>query len=175
MLGCSIGGSPGEVNPANRMPSLAFAGGDAETTPPVTIAYGDKMPIPFRFVKDAMSTQHSFGVTRMMCDPALGAKELVVVDARFPVGQGHAFHKHPGQEEVIYVISGRIEQWVGEDCHELEPGDTAFILPGQVHASFNIGNEEARIVAILGPAVGESGTTTVDVYDELPWREIRRK
>ena len=27
-------------------------------------------------------------------------------------GRAHAFHTHPGQEEVIFVLEGRIEQWI---------------------------------------------------------------
>jgi quercetin dioxygenase-like cupin family protein len=133
------------------------------------------MPKPFQLLKDTAPVQLPFGVIRKMCDPAnMGAKHLVIIDARFPENQGHSFHRHPEQEEVIYVIEGRIEQWVGSEKCILGPGDVAFIKPDQVHASFNVGTGEARIVAIFGPSVGESGATTVDVYDQAPWKDMRK-
>jgi quercetin dioxygenase-like cupin family protein len=133
------------------------------------------MKNPFQLVKDATPHQLPFGVIRKLCDPAnFGAKQLMIVDARFPAGGGHSFHRHPEQEEVIYVVEGQIEQWVDKEKCLLGPGDVAFIKPDQVHASFNVGQSEARIIAIFGPSVGESGATTVDVYDEAPWKDMRK-
>ena len=40
------------------------------------------------------------------------ARELVVIEVKLEPGGGHDFHRHPNQEEVIYVIDGEIEQWV---------------------------------------------------------------
>ena len=37
-------------------------------------------------------------------------------------GRAHAFHKHPTREELIYVLSGRAEQWVGREHKVLGPG-----------------------------------------------------
>jgi quercetin dioxygenase-like cupin family protein len=133
------------------------------------------MPNPFRLVKDAAPVVFPFGENRMMCDPAtMGARQLTIIDARFPPGQGHNFHRHPEQEEVIYVIQGRIEQWVDRQKMLLGPGDCAFIRPDEVHASFNVGDVEARIVAIFGPSVGDTGFTAVDVSAEAPWKDIRK-
>ena len=42
-----------------------------------------------------------------------------------------------------------------------------------VHASFNVGDGEAKILAIFGPAVGD-GFETVDVSAEAPWNAMRR-
>jgi quercetin dioxygenase-like cupin family protein len=110
-----------------------------------------------------------------MCDPRIApTKHLVVIDARFPEGQGHAFHYHPGQEEVIYVVAGEIEQWVGEEKHRLGPGDTAFIPADKVHATYTVGKAEARIIAVLSPAIGETGFSAVDVSGDAPWREMRK-
>jgi hypothetical protein len=42
-----------------------------------------------------------------------------------------------------------------------------------VHASFNIGDSDARIIAILGPCVGGEGYELVDVAAEEPWKGLR--
>ena len=78
-----------------------------------------------------------------------------MIDATLAPGEGHAFHQHPRQEEVFYVIAGRIEQWIDRERRILGPGDAAFVPPGVVHATFNAGEAEARMLAILGPCVGD--------------------
>ena len=115
-----------------------------------------------------------WGSVGMICGPAVtGAKQVAVVEAHFPVRKGHAFHTHPHQEEVIIVTAGRLEQWIDREKRLLGPGDAAYIPAGVVHASFNVGAVEARLLAILGPCVGENGVLTVDVADEAPWNAIQ--
>ena len=101
------------------------------------------------------------------------AKALVAVEVTFDPRGGHSFHKHPNQEELIYVLEGEIEQWVDRESRVLGPGDSAFIGADVVHASFNLGGGSARILAILGPSVGEEGYELVDVSGEEPWASLR--
>src|SRR4029453_12858676 len=56
-----------------------------------------------------------------------GAKALGVIEVALAPGGGHSFHKHPRQEEVIYVVSGSIEQWLEGERRTLGPGDSIFI------------------------------------------------
>lgn len=104
---------------------------------------------------------------------ATGARNLVVVEVILSPGNGHNFHKHPRQEEVLYVLGGGIEQWVGPERRLLGPGDTAFIPADSVHASFNIGSINAKLIAILGPCIGPHGYELVDVSNEPPWNRLR--
>lgn len=109
----------------------------------------------------------------MSSPPATGAKDLSVIEVNINPGAGHDFHKHPDQEEVIYVIAGEVEQWVEQDKRILGPGDSVFIGAGVVHASFSIGDAEAKLLAILGPCVGPDGYELVDVASESPWKDLR--
>ncbi len=106
--------------------------------------------------------------------PTTGAKQLTVIDVTLGPGKGHDFHKHPDQEEVIYVAAGQVEQWVDREKRILGPGDSAFIPADVVHASFNVGDRDARIVAILGPCVGKIGYELVDMAGEAPWNGLKR-
>jgi len=106
--------------------------------------------------------------------PTTGAKLLTVIDVTLGPGKGHDFHKHPDQEEVIYVAAGRVEQWLDRDKRILGPGDAAFIPADMVHASFNVGDRDAKIVAILGPCVGPVGYEVVDVSGEALWKGLRK-
>ncbi len=103
-----------------------------------------------------------------------GAKYLTIVDARLNPGKVHDFNKHVDQEEVIMVIAGHVEQWLETERRVLGPGDSVFIPPNTVHASFNIGVGEAQIIAMFGPSVGEGGLETVDVATEKPWNTLRK-
>ena len=80
------------------------------------------------------------------------AKDIQVCRAVIPGGEGHPFHTHPELEEVIYVLSGAVEQWVEREKRTLGPGEVAHIPKGVVHATFNPGSADAVILAILSPA-----------------------
>jgi quercetin dioxygenase-like cupin family protein len=101
------------------------------------------------------------------------AKDIVTLHVNLKPGKGHNFHRHPQQEEVIFVLKGHIEQWVDMEMKLLEAGDAAFIGSGVVHASFNIGQNDAQVLAILGPAIGDSGYEVEEVAALSPWNELR--
>ncbi len=105
--------------------------------------------------------------------PSTSAKQLTVIDVTLAPGKGHDFHKHPDQEEVLVVTAGTVEQWVDQEKRILGAGDSAFVPADMVHASFNAGADTAKIIAILGPCVGEGGYELVDVAGEAPWNSLR--
>jgi quercetin dioxygenase-like cupin family protein len=105
--------------------------------------------------------------------PSTGARDLTVIDVTLLPGKGHNFHRHPDQEEVIVVLAGKVEQWIDRDKRILGPGDSAFIPADMVHASFNVGASEAKLLAILGPCVGPIGYELVDVAGDPPWNKFR--
>jgi quercetin dioxygenase-like cupin family protein len=129
-----------------------------------------------KFVVGAETEQklEDWGKLRWLSNPpATGADHLTVIEVALAPGKGHNFHKHPDQEEVLYILAGKVEQWVGEQMRILGSGDAAFIPADLVHASFNIGDIDARIVAILGPCVGATGYEVVDVAGQAPWNTLR--
>ena len=105
--------------------------------------------------------------------PSTGAGQLTVIEVNIKPGEGHDFHKHPDQEEVIYCISGKVEQWLEQEKRTFGPGDSVFIGKGVVHASFNPCDNDAQLLAILGPCVGEGGYELVDVASDAPWKDLR--
>jgi quercetin dioxygenase-like cupin family protein len=100
------------------------------------------------------------------------ADGLLLVRVRMPAGKGHAFHTHPEMEEIIYVVSGKAEQWVEKEVRFLEAGETAHIPKGLVHGTYNAGDDTLVFLAILSPAHFE-GPALIDVSEEEPWRSIR--
>jgi quercetin dioxygenase-like cupin family protein len=129
-----------------------------------------------KFVKksDVEAEQFDWGVIGWRCVPATGAKEIVVMDVTLEPGEGHDFHRHPGQEEMIIVKRGRITQYLERESTTLEPEDSVFIEADVVHASFNEGEETAHLQVIIAPSLGEgTGYGLVEVADEEPWASLR--
>ena len=118
--------------------------------------------------------QLPFGELGWISRPAsTNAKELVVIEGRLAPGFGHNFHKHPDQEEVLYVIEGEVEQWLEQDKRLLKPGDSVFIRAGLVHALFNISDKAIKVLALLAPCVTATGYVSVEMSDQEPWKSLR--
>ena len=123
-------------------------------------------------VRDALDWGELGWVVTPVTAPGAG---LTLLDVTITPGQGHAFHRHPEQEEVITVLSGRIEQWVGQDRQVLDAGESVHIPAGTVHASFVAADADgpARLSVVLTPSVGESGYAAEEVADQEPWASLR--
>lgn len=131
---------------------------------------------PRRFVTlaDALKEEFKGRTNYWICRPeVVEAERLQICQATLPPGEGHNFHTHPELEEVIYVLSGKVEQWVETASRGLGPGDSAHIPAGVVHATFNRSGQDAVILAILSPAAAR-GPFLVDVSDQEPWRSFDR-
>ena len=128
-----------------------------------------------RFVSaDLMQVEHlPWGPHEWLCRPGLTeAEQLLLVRVRMPPGTGHAFHRHPEMEEIIYVVDGVAEQWVDRESRRLGPGDIAHIPRDMVHGTYNAGPDTLVFLAILSPAKFE-GPPLIDVSQEGPWASLR--
>ena len=108
-----------------------------------------------------------------LCRPGLtAAEDLLLVRVNMPPGTGHAFHRHPEMEEIIYILSGTAEQWVDREKRILTAGQIAHIPKDMVHGTYNAGGETLVFLAILSPAK-ISGPPLIDVSTQEPWRSLR--
>jgi quercetin dioxygenase-like cupin family protein/sugar phosphate isomerase/epimerase len=73
------------------------------------------------------------------CDQTLG---LVTIHP----GRSNGLHRHPDDQEVLYVQRGRCRHICGEQTVLLEAGDVLFIPAGQAHGATNIGEEPLELV-----------------------------
>lgn len=99
-------------------------------------------------------------------------KQLTLVRVTMRPGSGHQFHYHPAREEIIYIVDGVAEQWVGREKRTLKTGECAFIKEGVVHAIHNVSDAPMTFLAILSPSRAK-GPFLVDCYDDEPWRSLR--
>jgi quercetin dioxygenase-like cupin family protein len=117
--------------------------------------------------------QSPWGPHEWLSRPGLTEAEgLLLVRVRMPPGKGHAFHRHPDMEEIIYVESGTAEQWVERESRVLRAGDSAHIPRNLVHGTYNAGADTLVFLAILSPATSE-GPALIDVSGEEPWVRLR--
>ncbi|NBV85508.1 MAG: cupin domain-containing protein [Verrucomicrobia bacterium] len=128
-----------------------------------------------RFVGAAekITYRSAFALEEWLCrSDVVSNDHLLIVRATMAAGHSHPFHNHPTREEVIYVLSGRAEQWVGRQKRELSAGDVAFIPMGEVHGTYNPYAEPLVFLAILSPANAPE-PSMVDVSSQEPWCSLR--
>jgi quercetin dioxygenase-like cupin family protein len=115
-----------------------------------------------------------WGSAGMRCaPPGTGCDTFVVMDVRLDPGFFHAFHKHPDQDEMITVVSGKVTQFLEGESTVLGPGDSVYIDKDVVHGSYNDFDEPAQLAVVLAPAVTDGGYVAVDVAAEEPWASLR--
>jgi quercetin dioxygenase-like cupin family protein len=127
----------------------------------------------FKAAGDILRDEHDWGTFAAVSSPADGAERIMAVEAVFLPGKSHAFHRHPSQEELIWVLDGEVEQWVEDDRCLLHAGDAVVIPAAVVHASYNVSDRPVRILAVLSPCVGEAGYEVEELADVEPWRSLR--
>lgn len=129
-------------------------------------------------IGDARRETNPWTNNEWLCSPdVVGADKLLLVRANMAPMHCHPFHLHPHREEIIYVIYGRAEQWVGREHRILGPGEMAHIPPGTIHATYNPHQEPLVFLAILSPAKLPDDLAAApdpqDVSSQEPWATIR--
>ena len=124
--------------------------------------------------RDIPSDRLDWGELAWISRPSTtGSRQITEALVTLGPGFGHDFHRHPQQEEVLYVLSGTVEQWIEEEKRILSPGDAVFVGRGVVHASFNTGTGDAKFLVVLSPSAGEGGYESEEVAAQPPWNRLR--
>lgn len=133
-----------------------------------------------RFIQidDAAREINPWTHNEWLCRPDLvDADKLLLVRANMAPMHCHPFHRHPHREEIIYVLYGRAEQWVGGERRILKAGEMAHIPAGVVHATYNPHAEPLVFLAILSPAKLPDDLAAIpdpeDVSSQEPWASLR--
>ena len=129
---------------------------------------------PRRFVSTAETAEQLLEkqTNQWYFKDGLGDSEsLVFVRAKFTAGGSHAFHSHPEMDEIIYLLSGEMVQWVEQEKRLLKAGDSAYIPRGVVHGCYNQSGADCEFLAILTPSKIQ-GPFSVDHSMEEPWRSL---
>src|SRR5688572_18117415 len=124
--------------------------------------------------QEAVRVQSPWTLEEWLCrSDIVNNQQLLLVRANMDPRRCHPFHTHPTREELIYIVSGKAEQWVGKEHKILGPGEMAFVPMGEVHGTYNPFDEKLVFLAILSPSnAPEPGI--VDVSTQEPWASIRK-
>jgi mannose-6-phosphate isomerase-like protein (cupin superfamily) len=87
-------------------------------------------------------------LTRMRISADSGAQELCVFEQWCDPGCGAPTHLHT-VEEILTVLDGRAEIWLGEERATLTAGQSAIVPARQRHGFRNTGDTTLHIEAIL--------------------------
>jgi uncharacterized cupin superfamily protein len=71
-----------------------------------------------------------------------------VHDDILPPGVSIGNHRHTGDEEYYYIVSGKGIMTLDQERIEVNGGDITAVYPGGVHGLENTGNEDLRIIVI---------------------------
>ena len=69
-----------------------------------------------------------------------------------PPGGGPPAHYHLNEEELFYVISGRVGFLLNDKWHEVGPGGTASMPRGVLHTFKNVGDQPSNMVIMTMPS-----------------------
>ena len=107
------------------------------------------------------------GEMRMLAGP-LGSEQVAFTYRRMPQhtgGKGSYGHRHRTQEELIFVISGKLQCKFGDEIVELGRHQAVRIPPGTVRGVWNDEPEDAEIVIVSKRVDDPSGDAeTVDGF-----------
>src|SRR6266542_2582386 len=88
------------------------------------------------------------GEMRMMTEP-LGAEQVAFTYRRMPSqtgGKGSYGHRHRTQEEVYFVVSGRLEFKLDDDVIDVGPLTAVRVGPEVVRSVWNEGPDDAELL-----------------------------
>ncbi len=83
-------------------------------------------------------------------DKQMGAFELIVP----PGANVPPAHSHSLNEEMVYVLEGKLRYSVDQEVRDLSPGESMFTPKGAVHGFSNPFESTARVLVVLTPDVG---------------------
>jgi len=82
--------------------------------------------------------------------PGAQHKHMKAFRVKINAGQKHdgVSYQHEG-EELVYVLSGKVEVTVGEHINKLGPGDSLHFNSGIRHLLENVGKKDAELLVVV--------------------------
>jgi len=81
----------------------------------------------------------------------LGTQQVAITHRRMPAqsgGKGSYGHRHQTQEEVYFVISGRLQFKLGDDVADVEGPAAVRVAPQVVRSVWNDGPDDAELLIV---------------------------
>jgi quercetin dioxygenase-like cupin family protein len=78
-------------------------------------------------------------------------EQLAVMESTYPAGLVVPDHLHDGEDELFYLLEGRLSGHCDGERWEASPGSFVFVPRDRLHAFTVIGPAPARALVIVGP------------------------
>jgi quercetin dioxygenase-like cupin family protein len=115
------------------------------------------IPVPYLARKDSTENLVVFGVNvQVLANRAQTAGEFCTYIAECAPGIGAPLHRHTGQDESFFVLTGEFDIRCGDQVSRLKAGDFAFVPRGQAHAFTAAGDKPARLLGFGNPGGHEA-------------------
>lgn len=101
------------------------------------------------------NTKTSFGSVRWLASKEASGTDITLGRVVIEAGKRNPRHSHPDCQEVLYLLTGRLEHSLGPDTAVLEQGDSIVIPPNTYHNARSIGADDADM--IVAYSSGERG------------------
>jgi len=105
-------------------------------------------------------------LTRMLCSAVTGARQLCLFEQWCEPGRGAPTHLH-AVEELLTVVAGAADFWLGDRRRELTSGQSVIVPAGLKHGFRNIGSGVLHVRAMLAAPIFEAA------FDDA--REVSRR
>jgi quercetin dioxygenase-like cupin family protein len=94
-----------------------------------------------------------WGRTKNIIGPEnFGSKYVKINITEYAPGKAHILHRHPGQEEVIYILEGEGITRTDEGDKPFGPGAFVFVPADTDHTTINVAKDKPiKAVIIKGP------------------------
>jgi mannose-6-phosphate isomerase-like protein (cupin superfamily) len=86
------------------------------------------------------------------------ARNQSLAEATLAPGDSTTPHYHRASEELYLFTAGRGRLRVGDEERDVESGDCAVILPGEIHQVWNTGDTDLVLVCACSPAYSHEDT-----------------
>jgi mannose-6-phosphate isomerase-like protein (cupin superfamily) len=118
---------------------------------------------------DFMAQYPGYGEMRFFTEP-LETEQVAFTFRIMPAGtggRGSYGHRHKTQEEIYFVVSGRLQFKLGDDVFEVGPHTAVRIPPDTFRSVHNDGPEEAELI-ICSPKIDDPHSDVEQTPDFWP-------
>jgi mannose-6-phosphate isomerase-like protein (cupin superfamily) len=105
---------------------------------------------------------------RFFAEP-LDAEQIAFTHRRMPPqtgGRGSYGHSHKTQEEIYFVLSGRLEFKLDDEVIDVGPGTAVRVAPAVVRSVWNNGPEDAQLV-IVSTKIEGGGRADAELVEDF--------
>lgn len=92
------------------------------------------------------------GTTRIVARTQQTAGSFAMIENTIPPGQGPPLHVHAREDEMWFVLEGRLRFKAGDALLDAPTGSFVFVPRGMAHCLQNVGDADARILVMFTPS-----------------------